>query len=360
MVTEEELKAREKLDEELTAQLKVLLPIVLAKTGFHSVHSLNAKIGGKHGHYVDVRNAVVYSPDHFITLWLDAFKDVVNNYKSIGQTSRNEVGTFELLKAHKEFQDYLFLFLKRTYIRYVDSLSKKKPQAEDSEMWIGQKNANYGILVTPRFRNGYWENDKSEIRHFKPRYWSIGHVLETGLCIPGKPNKMNFLTIDQYLTFFRDVIVRNSGSAYEYQIAERYCDFVKASSNPTEIALLIPEFRYEGIDVQHIYRLDFTIIESKDLNKIGFELSPWSSHGYLSKTKLMTQAQINEVAKDNFEREMKKHKDFFKKHGIFTLIYTDKDLADIDSIFNDMKKYLEPTNVGTQIKFHIYNDFFNS
>lgn len=84
---------------------------------------------------------------------------------------------------------------------------------------------------------------------------------------------------------------------------------------------MIPEFRYEGIDVQHIYRLDFTIIEAKDLNKIGFELSPWSSHGYISKTKQMTQAEINEIAKDNFEKEMKKHKDFFKKHGIFNLIY---------------------------------------
>jgi len=359
MLTEEEQKARKKIHGELTAQLKVLLPIVLEKTGFVSVHSLNAKIGGKYGHYLDVRNAVVNSPEHFITLWLEAFKDIVDNFKSVGQASRTEVETFELLKAHKEFQDYLYIFLKRTYIKYVDSLSKRKPPTNDSEMWIGQKNANYGILVTPGFRNGNWENDKSEIRHFKPRYWSIGHVLQTGLCIPGKLSKITFSSVDQYLTFFKDVIVRNSGSPYEYQIAERYCDFVKASSNPREIALLIPEFRYEGIDVQHIYRLDFTNIESKDLNKIGFELSPWSSHGYLSKTNQMTQAQINEIAKDNFEREMRKHKDFFKKHGIFTLIYTDKDLTDIDGIFNDMKKYLEPASVGTQIKFYIYNDFFN-
>jgi hypothetical protein len=105
--------------------------------------------------------------------------------------------------------------------------------------------------------------------------------------------------------------------------------------DPEVVPLLIPEYRYEGAHVAHRYRLDFCIINPFTMQKIGYELSPWSTHGYLSKLKGLTQAKINEMAKDNFEKEMTKHRSFFKRHNIFVLIYTDKQLADIDEIFND-------------------------
>ena len=47
----------------------------------------------------------------------------------------------------------------------------------------------------------------------------------------------------------------------------------------------------------------------------------------------MTQTQINECAKSNFEKEMTKHKEFFRAHNVFTRIYTDEDLKDIENIF---------------------------
>jgi hypothetical protein len=72
----------------------------------------------------------------------------------------------------------------------------------------------------------------------------------------------------------------------------------------------------------------------------------------------MTQEEINNVALGNFEKEMTKHKNYFKKHGIFALIYTDTNLKDLDSIFGDMESYLKPKSSGTQMKFHIFNDFF--
>ncbi|SFN58378.1 hypothetical protein SAMN05444143_1287 [Flavobacterium succinicans] len=74
----------------------------------------------------------------------------------------------------------------------------------------------------------------------------------------------------------------------------------------------------------------------------------------------MTQKEINEKASANFEKEMKKHKDYFKKHGIFSLIYTDQDLKDTKNIFEDMKKYLEPKTSSTQLKIHIFDDFFKN
>ena len=80
---------------------------------------------------------------------------------------------FTQLRDHKEVREWLNLFLKRTFLRNYEALSKVRPSVEEAIMWIGQENASYGLLITPRFREGQWENDKSEIRHFKSKYWTI-------------------------------------------------------------------------------------------------------------------------------------------------------------------------------------------
>lgn len=343
---------------ELTAQLREIQDEVLKVTGFENIFSLHGKIGGKFDQFIDIKNEIIDSPEHFISLWLEGYNnDLLKRGEYVEQSSLYE--TYRLLQKHTIFKDYLFIFLKRVYLRNYDALSKKRPLIEDSEIYIGQNNAIYGILITPRF-NGSWENDKSEIRHFKKPYWSIGHILETGFVIPGKNDKITFKDVPDYLNFFVNVIVRNSGSKYEMEIAELYREFVLNHERPENIPLLIPEFRYEGIDVNHKYRLDFTIIEPNNLNKIGFELSPWSTHGLLTGIKGMTQAKINEKAKANFEKEMAKHKSYFKKYGIFSLVYTDEDLKDTKDIFNDMKNYLEPKTSTKQLKLHIFEDFFKS
>ncbi len=250
----------------------------------------------------------------------------------------------QLVRQCDSLREFLYLFLKRTYYNNYDALSKVRPNTNEATIWIGQKNAEYGILVTPRFNtnNGQWENDKSEIRHFSQMYWSIGHILETGLCVPGRNRRHKFSDVDEYLDFFEDVLVRNSGSKYEAKLAEYYSEFVRLHPQPLDIPLLIPEFRYGGLAQKHKYRLDFCIFEPRNMNKIGIELSPWSTHGYLYKTKKLTQKEINVLARDNFEKEMQKHKEYFFNHDVFVLIYTDNDLADMKRVFTTIKKYLEP------------------
>ncbi|MDX2361581.1 MAG: hypothetical protein QNK23_12295 [Crocinitomicaceae bacterium] len=353
-----ELTARNKKVKAIKDELKLMEDDVLEAMGSFSLSSLHGIIGGKHADYINIKNEVIQSSDHFISLWLQGFRAHVNAL-SFDNKDSNIYRLNELLMAGNEnVRNYLYKFLTRTYIKSYESLSKKRPSVEESEVWIGQSNAEYGLFVTPRFENGVWENDKSEIRHFKPKYWSIGHVLSTGFVILGRNYKQEFQNIEEYLHFFLNVLVRNSGSNYEYELAEKYCDFVRGHDSPMEIPLLIPEFRYKGKIRKHGHRLDFTIIDSKELNKIGFELSPWSSHGYIAKTKELNQKQINEIAKDNFEYEMKKHKDYFRKHAVFALIYTDRDLKDLDELFNEMKKYLEPKGVQGQLQFQILDDFF--
>ena len=248
--------------------------------------------------------------------------------------------------------------MKRSYLKHFDELSKNRPIVEDAELWIGQKNANYGLLICPRFKAGKWENDKSEIRSFNKAYWTIGHVMHTGLVIPGKEKIFKFTDVEQYLLFFQDTLVRNSGSQYEYAIAGHYCDFVRAHSTPDSVPLLIPEFRYAGLLEKHVYRLDFLVVNPYTLDRIGFELSPWSTHGHLAKIAGLTQKKINEMASDNFAKEMKKHRSYFKEHNVVTLIYTDEALADTKALFTEeIMPYLAPEKPPAQLSFEIMEEF---
>ena len=89
--------------------------------------------------------------------------------------------------------------------------------------------------------------------------------------------------------------------------------------------------------------------ESLLARKEGFELSPWSTHGYLSGVKDKKQAEVNAEARANFEKEMQKCKDYYRKYQIFTIIYTDSDLLDMDQIFEEMERYLRPERENRQL-----------
>lgn len=346
--------ARNKRISAMKTRLRDLLPAVLKETGIDSEASLNAKIGGKADEFIDLKNEVITSAEHYASLYLDSFKGSLSTTGF--RTSYDEI--YDLFNESKSAQEYLLLFLERSYLKHYDELSKRRPTVAEAEIWIGQNSADYGLLVTPRFVNGDWENDKSEIRHFKPGYWTIGHILETGLVIPGKSSRMPFKDVDAYLNFFENVLVRHSKSKYQIELAERYSAYVRAAANPLAVPLLIPELRYEGRAAKHKYRLDFTVIDPVTLQKTGFELSPWSSHGELTGTKTKSQKEINAEASANFDKEMKKHKQYFKKHGIFALIYTDADLVDMDNVFADIEDCLNPKEVNTQLNFHLLSTFF--
>ena len=175
---------------------------------------------------------------------------------------------------------------------------------------------------------------------------------------PEKKKTFRFNDVDQYLLFFTDTLVRNSGSKYEYKLAEKYAAFVNAQPDPLAVPLMIPEYRYGGLAKKHEYRLDFLVINPYTMDKVGFELSPWSTHGYLRKIKGLTQAKINKMAMDNFEKEMEKHRKFFKEHGIYALIYTDTNLKSIDTLFDDeIAPHLLPEKPQSSVSFQIMEEF---
>jgi hypothetical protein len=342
---------------ELTEQINELKDEVLDLTDYENEQSLNATFGGKYAEYIDIKNDVIDTPEQFIALYFQGFLRTLEGMGIFARRGSAYYDAFALVKKHKKVREWLRLFLTRTFLRNYDALSKARPKVEEAEIWIGQNNASYGILVTPRFKNDAWENDKSEIRHFKPKYWTIGHIMETGFVIPDEDDRIEFDDVEDYLSFFRNTLVRNSGSVHERAIARRYCQFVRDSEQPFDVPLLIPELRYGGKEAKHEHRLDFTIINPHTLAKVGFELSPWSSHGAIAGTKGKTQKEINEEARANFQREMRKLKAYFRKLGIPILVYTDEDLADHDALFDEIETYLSPTKVPKQLEFQAMEDF---
>jgi hypothetical protein len=73
----------------------------------------------------------------------------------------------------------------------------------------------------------------------------------------------------------------------------------------------------------------------------------------------LTQRRINELAADNFAKEMRKHRSFFKKHGVVSLIFTDDSLKDTQELFDDeIRPYLEPATPEVQLSFQMMEEFF--
>jgi hypothetical protein len=184
--------ARNKLIAKMKANLRAMLPQVLKETGITSEASLNAIIGGKADEFIDLHHEVILSPDQYATCYMRGFRAAMS---PAGRPFPNaHRRNYELLKSSKAAQEYFMLFLKRAYLNHFDELSRKRPHLTESEIWIGQNNSDYGLLVTPRFnkRTGEWENDRSEIRHFPKLYWTVGHVVHTGLVVPGEEQPITF------------------------------------------------------------------------------------------------------------------------------------------------------------------------
>lgn len=355
MARDPQKTARNKLIEEITGELKELFPIVEKEIGW-SLDTLHAKLGNKDDFFFDLKNDIFTSDDQFVTMWFDQLEKWANlNYYQCRPL-------FEKIESSDALKTYTVLFTKRTFLRNFEQLSRKRPTVEESSMWLGSNENIYGLFVVPRFVSGLvsqkWENDKSDIRKATFAYWTIGHVLKTGLVTPPRGNdeclsKIPLKSIEEYLSFFLNSMVRQNKSLYETELAEIYCKYILSlgKTEAKETPLLIPQFRYAGLNKEHKYRLDFMTINPYTLEKVGYELSPWSTHGEITGTKKLKQYEINRIAEDNHEEEIKKMKAFFMNYKITALVFT-KELSDCQKIFdNYIKPNLCPSKPEQKISF---------
>ena len=142
--------ARNKRITSMKQRLGELLPKVLKETGIDGEASLNAKIGGKADEFIDLKNEVITSPEHYASLYLDGFEGSLSTTGF--RTSFDDL--YDVFYESKAAQEYLMLFLERSYLKHFEELSKRRPRVEEAAIWVGQNSADYGLLVTPRFARG--------------------------------------------------------------------------------------------------------------------------------------------------------------------------------------------------------------
>jgi len=339
------------LEEELSSELKKLFPQAVKRASqiLHddlSVHSFHGIIGGKNNQFVDAVRTQFSDPDDFLARW---FQGLVSKAKADIAAQQQYKGVFSestaatrlvLLMKDETVRDYTTRFLTRNFYRNLDARTRAKPNDRLWRLWFGDNKLTWGLLIAPAFRNGEWTNDKSEIRRAKYSYWTVGHVIETGIVDPESDKPMMFKNVDDLLVFYRSILKRVSNSLYEKAIADRYAAHLEASKQPLTEPFLIPEIRYAGLDHEHKHRLDFSALNSHVMSYVGFELSPASTHYSIAGTTKKSQKEVNAELAAQWEKEQKKRNAYFQDYGISIITFTDTDLKDMDKCFAVMMKYL--------------------
>lgn len=341
------LAKQEKL---LTSHLKHILPVVKEKvesiTGEDfSLLSFHAQMGSRNNLYIDsIRTKFIDSED-FIAQWLSGLLKNIERqiHEGTFEKGRYRGADYFLIKYLKDLsiREYVFTFLTRNFYRNFKERVRNKPDENLWSLWFGNGNLVWGLVIEPVLRDGCWTNDKSEMRRASYNYWTIEHILSTGLIDPTSDSPIKFRRPEDFLGFYKSVIVRTSNSQYEKAIADNYIDYLERSNNIIQEPFLIPEFRYAGKEVKHIYRLDYTILNSYVMKKTGFEISPASTHISLKRTKDKTQKSLSLELSQQWSKEMSKRNSYFNNYGISTVTFTDADLGDMKLCFQTIEGFLK-------------------
>jgi hypothetical protein len=349
MTLSEKIQAKEA---ELTARLEELRGKALdrfsAINGPSSVHQMHAHIGRNNNIFVDSVRMQFQSPSDFIALWvigltrtLEEKRATILRRREHGDYKKRTEQIIPEMLQDPILQEYIYIFLERNFYRNFDARVRAKPDDELWQVWFGEGNLVWGLLIAPARRSGEWTNDKSQMRRESYTYWTIGHVLATGLIAPDCEDPVQFKDLHAFLTFYETVLARVSRSPYERDISALYINYVKTRTDPRGIPLLIPELRFAGKETKHIHRLDFSILNAHTMEMTGFELSPASTHMAIDGITSKTQKALNEELQKKWAKETAKRNDYFSKYGITTITFADAELKDLNKCWEQIRAVLE-------------------
>lgn len=332
-----------KTRDEYTQKLKNLESIVLPKyiqlrekrgeTQEYNILSLNSTINVRVNEFAKIKERTYATADELLDVYCYEL------------SKREDDILYDFLKD-RHCWEYFEIFIRRYFLRKQNELSKKKPKEEMYELWFGDNNNCYGLMITPVYRYSFkekryiWENDKSEIRKVGFHYWSIAHVLETGLIDKEKDENILFSDVESIITFYKNIFYDKTQSKYEKAIMLRYFELLRTTTDYDNVAFLIPELRLLK-EKEHKYRLDFTVSSAEDITRnIGFELSPDSTHAYTQNIEQKNYTEILREEIQRWEKEIGKRNDYYEKFNIHVKTFMEKDLQDIDECFEIMKRYI--------------------
>uniref|UniRef100_UPI0040577061 topoisomerase II n=1 Tax=Candidatus Electrothrix sp. TaxID=2170559 RepID=UPI0040577061 len=340
--SEKEIEGR---DKDLSARMNSMRNEALRRfseiNGPSSIHQMHAHIGCYNNTFVDSVRMQFQSPDDFIARWLNGLKN-----KILEDQDRNQscyLSRHMLLDMYQDqfLKKYIYLFLERNFYRNFRARMRAKPDEGLWQLWFGSNPLIWGLFISPALRIGEWTNDKSQMRRESYHYWTIGHVLASGLVVPEKEEPMRFQNVDSFLDFYETVLARTSKSNFEKIFSTKYLEFVRKADSPQDIPLLIPELRYAGKNTNHRYRLDFCVLNPYTMKMMGFEVSPASSHISVQGIRSgKTQKKMNEELAAKWAKEAEKRNLYFRDFGIYVITFADPDLEDTDTCFTSIQSAL--------------------
>jgi len=358
-MTEADLK---KIERELTTELHNMqdeaLEIYIATVDkdiysgqrAKSLQGMHAIIGSKNNIFADCIRMQFANPREFTAAWLKGLNDQYGSKVYLDNKGTEHKYILINLLKNATFRNYAFTFFERNFYRNLVARIRFKPDEMLWNLWFGSGDIVYGILITPVLRHESWTNDVSEIRRVNYNYWTIGHLMSTGIVDPDSDKVYKFSSYDDLYTFYRSVLKKFSSSVYEKTIFDLYIKYLSESKDIDNEPLLIPEIRYAGLEKKHMYRLDFTILNSHTNDYIGIELSPCSSHMSIAGIKNKTQTDFNKELAIKWSKEMQKRNDYFNKFNIQIITFTNEELVDIDNVFGAIKKILEKRDIDISLE----------
>lgn len=302
----------------------------------HGLQSLRNTIGSKNNTFIDSVHMQFENFDDYLRSWCEGLEKCYGNHIVYGTTSQRYI-VFELLKDEK-CKQYIRTYLERSYYQNIVSFQREKPEEKFWEVWFGKNTNPWGLLIAPTKRNNKWENDVSEIRHAKFQYWTVGHILATGLINAKDDSIVSFPTVSAFMDFYSCTLANESSSNYEKDIMKEYLEYLCKSKDVETEPLLIPEFRFGGSDFFHRHRMDFAIFNIYVRNYIGIELSPSYTH---MNSRLIKDEVINGGLTRLWGKEMNKRNNYFLRYDMPTITFTDTQLRNIKECFLTIQHYLQ-------------------
>lgn len=294
--------------------------------------SLHATLGGRNRELVEVHYACFANADDYVRKWLLGLEKEYGG-RTDQKTGEQSYITLKML-ADPICKNYILDFLRRTFYRNYEAYTREKPAETLETVWFGDENHCWGLPITPVPRNGIIENDHSEIRKAPFHYWTLRHILSTGLIDQASNGPYYFHNgVNQLLVFLRS-FSSYSNSIYEQYFIDQYINYINNSCDQLNEPLLIPEFRYGDNERYHRWRTDFLVLNSYTNSHVAIELSPLSTHGKPEK----------------WEDEMKKRRDYLRKYNIPIITFTDKQLKSINDCFNQVLPYLQNREINEPIE----------
>jgi hypothetical protein len=171
----------------------------------------------------------------------------------------------------------------------------------------------------------------------KYNYWTLNHVLISGLIDHEDNRFQEFTTIAEFKTFYINTFRKQSRSKYEKEFIDIYFNYLESLTDEEALStpLLIPEYRFGDIQKKKSKRIDFVILNSYTMNFTGFELSPQSSHLPVQGIKTKKLVELNDDIKKSWMNEVQKRNMFQDEHDLRIYTLADEHLKDINRFFKD-------------------------